>query len=446
MLTRRRLLSLAGLGGTAAVTGLFPRLAASDEIASDRYFVFCYFNGGWDLQLCLDPRDPGLFRDDLRRSTRIQPGYGELPSSYRDLVRSTVPDMTFGPYIGRLAEHAHELCLVKGMSMDTLTHEVGRRRFLTGRSPAGLQAQGSSLSTILAAWLGRDDPIPQLSVRVESYNDGMPGFSSAIRVTSVDDLLRALRRSNDALSSVAEAEVAASLERWEGADCTVASALRQEAHAAHRGAQTLVELGLDARFDFGAETDDMAAVRDLYGIDPRDLGSPSAQAAAAVTAITSGIARTVCIEATSGLDTHGPEWSSSHGPRLRDGFDVVAALLTDLASREYRDSGESWLDHTTVVGFSEFGRSPLLNSSGGRDHYLHNCCFLAGAGVRHGVVVGKHSDVGMAPTRTDLDTGETVPDGEIIKPEHIHRALLDSVGITEDVGEHRVAPLRAILS
>ena len=49
--------------------------------------------------------------------------------------------MTFGPYLGDLLGHASKLAVVRGISMDTLTHEVGRRRFLTG----GFQASGSGL-------------------------------------------------------------------------------------------------------------------------------------------------------------------------------------------------------------------------------------------------------------------------------------------------------------
>lgn len=173
----------------------------------DRYYIFCYFNGGWDLLLGLDPRDPTIFRDDLRKVTRIDTGYSAQPADRQNLVETSVPGMTFGPYIGDLARHAEKLCVVRGMSMDTLTHEVGRRRYLTGRPPSGLQAQGSSASTILASYLGKNEPVPQLSVRVESYNTEFPSYANAIRVASVSDLVRALRPGSDALVDVEKAAV-----------------------------------------------------------------------------------------------------------------------------------------------------------------------------------------------------------------------------------------------
>lgn len=442
---RRRFMQMLGLGGAAAVGGL-PMLARAAEL-QDRYFIFCYFEGGWDLLLGLDPRDPSVFRTDLRKTTRIDTGFDELPSSRRELIETSVEGMVFGPYIGALANHAEDLCVVRGMSMETLTHEVGRRRFLTGQPPAGLQAQGSSLATVIADQLGRGQAIPNLSVGVESYNDGFGTTASAIRVTSVADLIRALRVSPDALGSEEQALIDGFLSDLSDCDTTARSPHMRTALESRAAAQDLVTLGLDSRFQFDADSSEMEALRDLYGIDPDELGAPPAQAAAAVTAVTDGISRCVSIEAAGGLDTHGPEWSGSHGGDMESGFDLMAAILEDLGSREYESSGESWLSRTTVVGFSEFGRSPLLNSSLGRDHYLHNACILAGGGVRGGRVIGRTSDLGMAPVGTDLVTGEVdEAGGTIVKPEHLYRAILQDLGIEEDVAGLEVEGLSALYS
>lgn len=449
MITRRTLLgaSMSLMGGaiTLGTAGLVRPPGPRAQQTPDRAFIFCYFDGGWDLLLSLDPRDPAVFRDDLRRATRISTGFDLLVPSRRRLVPTSVDGMVFGPYIGDLARHADKLCVVRGMSMDTLTHEVGRRRFLTGHAPAGLQARGSSASTVLATVLGQAQPIPQLSVNVESYNADQPPWASAIRVTSVEDLVRALRPSP--LASPADQQVLLDGLVEELMDCpaALASPYHQRARASRLDAQDLVALGLDSLFDFGARTPAMDALRALYGIDPTDLSGPAAQAAAAVTAITSGISRSVCIQAAVGLDTHGPEWASAHGPALERGFDIVAAMIDDLASRPYGTGGESWLDHTTLVCFSEFGRSTLVNSSGGRDHFLHNACVLVGGGVRGGQVIGRTSDLGMAPVATDLATGQPDPEGgEVVYPEHVYRALLTGLGVEEDIAGWDAPPLEAI--
>jgi uncharacterized protein (DUF1501 family) len=448
--SRRQLLRQAPAAGgllAAFAAGLALGRPATGRAAttSDTNFIFCYFQGGWDLLLSLDPRDPSVFRDDLRKVTRIQCGYDQLDAAYQELVPTSVEGMVFGPAIGGLARHADKLCVVRGMSMDTLTHEVGRRRFLTGHPPAGLQATGSSLATVLAARLGTGEPVPQLSIGVESYNTDQASSASAIRVTSVDDLVRALRPGGRDVSREEQEALDHLLGELEGCDRFQRSAVYQDAVGYRDAAKLLVAQGLDDRFAFADETAQMQALRDLYGIDPTDLESAAAQCAAAVTAVTNGISRCVSIMPAIDLDQHGPEWSSAHAPRLEAGFDLVAAMIDDLAGREYGDTGESWLDHTVLVGFSEFGRSTLLNSAGGRDHYLHNACFLAGAGIRGGAVVGASSDVGMAPQAMDLATGVVGEGGETVRPEHVYRALLKSVGIEEDVVDYRVEPLTAIL-
>src|SRR5438067_92869 len=83
----------------------------------------------------------------------------------------------------------------------------------------------------------------------------------------------------------------------------------------------------------------------------------------------------------SGWDTHGNEL-----PTLKKLIPPVdrgtAALLADLKSR-------GLLGRTLVVWMGEFGRTPRVNLTAGRDHYpqAFNLA-LAGAGVRGGQVIG----------------------------------------------------------
>ena len=61
---------------------------------------------------------------------------------------------------------------------------------------------------------------------------------------------------------------------------------------------------------------------------------------------------------------------------------AFAALLDDLAVR-------GRLDETLVVFLTEFGRTPTINSLGGRDHWGEaGSIFFAGGGTRGGQVIG----------------------------------------------------------
>jgi uncharacterized protein (DUF1501 family) len=451
--------SLLALGGTAGLTaaggvGPMATLANAAWFRPDgppqRYYVFCYFSGGWDILLGLDPRDPRTFHAGNLADTLIQPGYELLddPGHWADIV-DTSAGIQFGPYIGELAAHADKLAVVRGMSMETLTHEAGRRRFLTGKVPSGLLARGSSGATWLASRLGDTELVPQISVNVESYNVDQPEFASALKVSSVPDLVRALQPAQSALGELEERQIDELLAQAALCPNPQASRMWQGSEQARRGVRAMIEAELASHFDFQANTPEMEALRDRYGIAASGsaaLTTPEAQAAMATTALKRGISRVVSIRANStSLDTHYDEWTTDQGPIQERGFNAIARMIEDLQGTEYGETGSSWLDHTTIVAFSEFSRTARLNATTGRDHSLTNAALLLGGGIKGGQVIGRSSDLGMEPTPTNLRTGAPDLGGEIVKPEHILRALMVDAGISEDAADLRVEPLRALL-
>ena len=439
----------AGLGGMDPLVHLAHAAEGNPGGKTPKYYVFVYFSGAWDILLSLDPRDPMAFNAGNAAITKIQPAYNLLddPTNDGSPIISNA-GVTYGPYMGDLMKHTGKLALVRGMSMDTLTHEVGRRRFITGKPPSGLLARGASAATWLAATLGQQEPIPNLSVRVETYNVDQPNYASGLKVASVPDLVRALKKSTPTMDSKLDALVDQMLK--EQAECQLA----QKSHAWQKAEQSriksreMVTSGFDSLFDFQAKTPAMEKLRDHYGIAANGaaaLQSPEAQAAMAATALTAGISRVVSFTGASGLDTHFDDWQTDQGPRQERGFNSVARLVEDLEAKEYKNTGSSWMDHTVIVGFSEFSRTAMLNSRGGRDHSLTNACFVMGAGIKGDIAVGKSTDIGLNPGKADLATGLPSPLGEIIKPEHVLRTLLHDAGQTEDVADLRVEPLTAIL-
>jgi len=74
----------------------------------------------------------------------------------------------------------------------------------------------------------------------------------------------------------------------------------------------------------------------------------------------------------------------------------LSALINDLDER-------GQLDSTLVVVMGEFGRTPRINSKGGRDHYPRaGSVLLAGGGISGGVVVGETDRNGVEPNTTPL--------------------------------------------
>jgi uncharacterized protein (DUF1501 family) len=283
---------------------------------------------------------------------------------------------------------------------------------------------------------------------VESYNVDQPNYATGLKVASVPDLLRSLKKSEPQMEGTLDAQLDALLTNFSQCQSAQKSGTWQAAESSRQKAREMVSSGFDKLFDFQAKTESMEALRDHYGIGASGaaaLQSPEAQAAVAATALMSGISRVVSIQVASGIDSHYDEWTTVHGPAQQRGFNAVSALIEDLAGRQYQNTGKSWLDHTVILGFSEFQRTALLNDRGGRDHSLTNGCFVMGAGIKGGQVVGASSDVGMEPMRANLVSGQLDQEGEYIYPEHIMQALMYDLGIEDDPADLRCDPLKAIL-
>lgn len=453
-LTRRTLFSRAGhaLAGFG-LAQLFGRRALA-QASPNRRFVFAYFEGGWDLLLGLDPRDPAT---TTLEANRIEPGYELLPAVYRNRGIRVRNGLAFGPAVPEsLLSHASKLTIVNGIGMDTAAHEVGRRYFITGRFPRGLTAVGSSVPAELAAAQGDRSPIPNLAAAVEAYARDVPSFAAPFRVNSLTDLSVALTPFVDI-----PAPVLAAVRRFhdDGPGCEAkaldASGVVADLEANRARAKSFIEDELGGRFDVTRADPEMVASRERYGIGPGAApDSPEVLGFVAGQALKHGISQCVSVRIARNLDTHSA-WAGTHPPELERGFSVLAALLSDLEETPLpEDPSRSVLDETTIIAFSEFGRTPTINQLNGRDHHLGNSCLLAGAGIRRGLTFGASASVGMLPVPVNPRTGEIVErptpaqeaagDAVTLSPAHVLTTLFRSAGISGDV--LRSSPVPALLA
>jgi hypothetical protein len=114
-----------------------------------------------------------------------------------------------------------------------------------------------------------------------------------------------------------------------------------------------------------------------------------------------------------GFDVHANAF-----PAMRDHGDVMdpalAALIGDLAQ-------SGLLKKTMVVMLSEFGRTPKINMTMGRDHHpsVFSCLF-AGGGVKGGQVIGSSDEDAMQPKDRP------------VKVSHLHASICRALGIDPD--------------
>lgn len=456
--TRRQLLTTGfGALGMAALSPALTRLALA-SIPHDRYYVFAYFPAGWDVLMSMDPRAESFYDDQTLLDGGVMRSLGRTEVDDSALFADTGQVFDSAPFANGMVTTCMQpllqtfstggasaltdvgMCVVRGLNMDTLSHEVGRRRFITGQPPVGQNARGSAIATVLAALANRAEAIPNLAIGTESYNIDQPQWATALGIANVNDMLRALRPADLSIAPEERERVQALLDEFH--DCVVArrSPEAEAARAARIGAGSLVENRLDASFDIFANTPQMVALRDRFRISGNNANSVEARAALAAQAIATDTSRVVSYAASPGLDTHFSNWASDQFENQYLGYRALAALVEHLADTPHATSGLSMMEHTTILAFSDFSRSTMINSSGGRDHWLMNSCLLLGKGIHHGIV-GASSDEGMAPT-------EVVIDGvsQYVRPEHIHQALLHDVDLPPDTVDLRVPAYTAVLS
>jgi uncharacterized protein (DUF1501 family) len=427
---RRTFLQSLGVGAGAFMLSsmLRPRSARA---AVDRSFVFCYFRGGWDTLLSLDPRDPDVFTEARRNQTLIELGWDQLADTYPKTIQQPAgSNIDFGPVMGGVMHHYDKMCVVRGMTMDTVAHEVGRKYFITGMAPRGTAAAGSAVPTRIVSQQGDMSAFPNLVVGVETYNDGDPSFASGLTVNTVADLITTLTDG----PSAPDGAVRAHLDSYRGraADCDPANLDKRGLFGLLRSSQLkareLVSSGLSSKFQFlNANDPEMTAISARYGV--LNLASVQAQAAMAYQALKYEMAQCVTIEAAGDLDTHDADWSTDQPDGQFAGWSAIGKLLDDLSTTPDPSRGGMLIDHTTILAFSEFGRTALLNGRGGRDHSLTSSCALFGAGVPGNKVIGKSSDTGMTPVAVNPTTGAPDDLGVLVNPNLVVASILGAAGL-----------------
>jgi uncharacterized protein (DUF1501 family) len=149
-----------------------------------------------------------------------------------------------------------------------------------------------------------------------------------------------------------------------------------------------MQLAVPEVFDFGNESD---ATLKLYGLDRGSTKGFAWQCLAARRLIERGVRFVELIDTGSSgnWDSHGD--MMDHARLARNVDQAAAALLLDLRSR-------GLLQDTLVVWTTEFGRTPFNNTADAKGREHHHWAFsswLAGAGVKAGIVYGETDEYGM---------------------------------------------------
>jgi hypothetical protein len=138
-------------------------------------------------------------------------------------------------------------------------------------------------------------------------------------------------------------------------------------------------------------SDEKEETRKLYGLDDPQTRDFGMQLLAARRFVEKGV-RFIQVQHGAGgagvWDAHGG-LRANHSSNARRVDKPIAGLLRDLKRR-------GLLKDTIVLFASEFGRTPGTQGSDGRDHHIYGfSVWLAGGGIKGGVVHGKTDEIGF---------------------------------------------------
>ncbi|MEK6258640.1 MAG: DUF1501 domain-containing protein [Planctomycetota bacterium] len=418
-LSRRQLLgSMAvGLGG-ASVSGWFPAFAS--ELAAQpqrtRHCILLWMSGG--------PTQTDTFD--------MKPGHkngGEFKE-----IQTKAPGLRFSEHLPKLAAMSDKLAVVRGLSTKEGDHGRGTYLMRTGHVPMG-PVQYPGIGSSLANQLAREGTTlpsyvsvgPYRSFNQEAFSPGFLGPKYGPLIVGATDIPGAMNtrgqgfpelkvQSLDRLAGISDTRMNKRLNLWKGLQADFLAANRGNAAITHNsvyaGAVDLMNSQDAKAFDLASEPEKL---REEYGRSVFGQGCLLARRL-----IEQGVA---FVEVSLGTSSGGVGWDTHS-----DNFNAVKNLSGDLDAgwaTLMRDLDErGLLESTTILWMGEFGRTPQINGTSGRDHFPNAwSAVVAGGGIAGGQAWGQTSPDGM-----------TIVDGKVSASDLL-ATVCQAVGVGPEVSQ-----------
>jgi hypothetical protein len=307
-------------------------------------------------------------------------------------------------HLPKVAEIMDRSALVRSLTHPIVEHNAASEYMATGHPPSAAlkyPSLGSIASKLLPSkhgvpsFITLDRPLAfpsaggYLGTTCDAFNADLGGRNSASRVDGISlpsgftaeqltDRDRLRGAFDNKFRSLDDADLPVTLDRFQ-----------------QQAVDILRSDRIRTAFDLSAEKE---ALRNRYGQSP--LGTCALTARRLIEAG----ARFVTI-GLGNWDTHTANFTTMRQRLLPELDRVLSALVIDL-----KESG--LLERTVVYCAGEFGRTPRINSSSGRDHWSRSMAvFLSGGGIKSGIVHGSTDARGLSPEEdpcTPADVSATI--------------------------------------
>ena len=398
-----------------ALAPIRPLLA---QDASGHRFVACFLDGGWDVLLAADPRDPaGTYEGidlGLESAGTGVPG----PASRVDgRDRASVGAHDARPRTARrprdlLSRHQHEHRLARHGEVLQPHGPPARRNAL---------ARGDSIGTVAASVHDKGSLLPNAAISVPSFNRGFDNRFSAIRMNDPREIQRPDRT---------------------------------HAQRAPRGCRGPSPPGARGRLLMRVAGLQRPATRGRAAHQPRPdpNGSSSRMSSRASTSTPTlrrwrnsralpaqqrhrALGRDRCAAAADRAQRrrHHPRARRLRHPWRRVGRRSATAARSKPSTRSARfithlRGDDPSFERTTVMVYSEFARTPKINGDGGRDHWFADTVMVFGSTFKTGVFgASNEQDLGPHLGRPGRRAAPMRP-AFGFRPEHVMATLVQSLG------------------
>ncbi len=355
---RRSVLRHLAVGGVSlALPTLSARAAAMRGSERSPSLIVLWMNGGMSQLETWDPHPDS-------------PGGGEVTR-----IPTTIPDISISSLLPQMAEQMQDCLLIRSLTSEEGDHERGAAFVRSGYRP-----EAGIVYPTLGAVTAHRKPVPSLDLPpyislspvINTPEGGYLGAAAnAWRVYKPGGNL------NNLNAAVSEERLD---RRLQGLNLLADRFTRNRTLAVEKTLHDrMIQRSIDMMqseqlqaFELDTEPH---AVRARYGDTQFGRGCLLARRL-----VESGV-RTVEVT-LPGFDTHIAN-HEGHITQCEILDPAMSALISDLRDRDL-------LQSTIVLCISEFGRTPKINPTGGRDHWpAWFSCVVAGGGFRSGTVIGE---------------------------------------------------------